>query len=56
MHIFRPENYQRSIKVVEDLKVIARQVDRSIAHFALRWCLTNPVVHTALVGFGPPRS
>ena len=54
LRLFAPENFATNLAVVEDLKQIAARHGHSVAHLALRWVLTNPVVSVALVGFRRP--
>src|SRR5262249_35275176 len=49
-HLFGPEYFPQNIRVVEELKRMAAQYQKTLPQFALRWTLTNPVVSTALVG------
>ncbi|HXG20417.1 MAG TPA: aldo/keto reductase [Methylomirabilota bacterium] len=49
-HLFGPEYFPKNIRVVEDLKGVAKRYGKSLPQFALRWTLSNPVVSTALVG------
>ena len=39
---------------MDDLKPIAARHGKTVAHLALRWVLSNPVVSVALVGFRRP--
>ena len=52
--LFTPEVFARNIAVVDDLKPIAARYGKTVAHLALRWVLSNPVVSVALVGFRRP--
>jgi aryl-alcohol dehydrogenase-like predicted oxidoreductase len=54
LSLFTPENFQKNLAVVEDLKAIAAQRGKTVLDLALRWVLANPVVSTALVGFRKP--
>jgi len=49
-HLFGPEYFPQNIRVVEELKAMAAQYQKTLPQLALRWTLTNPVVSTALVG------
>ena len=49
-HLFGPEYFPKNIRVVEELKGMAKRYGKSLPQFALRWTLSNPVVSTALVG------
>ena len=52
--LFTEEVFARNVAVVEELKPIAAQHGKTVAHLALRWALSNPVVSVALVGFRRP--
>ena len=52
--LFTPEVFARNVAVVEELKAIAARHGKTVAHLALRWVLSNPVVSVALVGFRRP--
>ncbi|CAN5748483.1 aldo/keto reductase AkrN [soil metagenome] len=54
LSLFTPENFAKNLAVVEDLKAIAARHDKTVAHLALRWVLSNPVVSVGLVGFRRP--
>jgi len=54
LSLFTPENFPTHLAVVEQLKTIAARHDKTVAHLALRWVLTNPVVSVGLVGFRNP--
>ncbi len=49
-HLFGPDYFPKNIRVVEELKGMAKRYGKSLPQFALRWTLSNPVVSTALVG------
>jgi aryl-alcohol dehydrogenase-like predicted oxidoreductase len=49
-HLFGPDHFPKNIRVVEELKGMAKRYGKSLPQFALRWTLSNPVVSTALVG------
>ena len=49
-HLFGPDYFPKNIRVVEELKSMAKRYDKSLPQFALRWTLSNPAVSTALVG------
>lgn len=55
LRTFAPENFPTNVAVVDDLKPIAARRGKNVAHLALRWVLSNPVVSTALVGFRTPK-
>jgi aryl-alcohol dehydrogenase-like predicted oxidoreductase len=48
--LFGADYFPRNIRVVEELKGIAKRYGRSLPQLALRWTISNPVVSTALVG------
>jgi len=52
--LFGPEQFPRNLQAVDDLKRLTAKYDKTLAQFALRWTLSNPVVGTALVGFREP--
>jgi len=52
--LFTEEVFARNVAAVEDLKPIAARDGKTVAHLALRWVLSNPVVSVALVGFRRP--
>ena len=52
--LFTPEVFAKNVAVVEELKAIAARHGKTVAHLALRWVLSNPVVSVALVGFRRP--
>lgn len=54
MPLFTPENFPRNLKVVEELKGIAREMGIELYHLALAWVLSNPVLSVALVGARTP--
>lgn len=39
---------------VEQLKLLAKELDRPLAHLAIRWVLNQPGIHTAVVGARNP--
>ena len=45
-----PEHWQRNLRVVDELKLIAASRGRTMAQLALRWVLSNPALSVALVG------
>ncbi len=49
-HLFGPDHFLKNLRAVEELKAMAQRYGKSMAQFALRWTLSNPVVSTALVG------
>ena len=52
--MFTEEVFARNVAAVDDLKPIAARHGKTVAHLALRWVLSNPVVSVALVGFRRP--
>ena len=48
------EVFARNVAAVDELKPIAARHGKTVAHLALRWVLSNPVVSVALVGFRRP--
>jgi aryl-alcohol dehydrogenase-like predicted oxidoreductase len=54
LKLFTPENFATNLAVVEALKGVAARRDKSIAHLALSWVLSNPAVSVALIGFRRP--
>ena len=54
MKLFTEENFRRNLRVVEDLKGIAKNVGMKMANLALAWVLANPVLSVALVGARTP--
>lgn len=50
LRMFAKENFRRNMKVVEELKPIAKGLGKKVPHLALRWVLSNPAVSTPLVG------
>ena len=49
-HLFGPDSFLKNLRAVEELKPMAKRYGKSLAQFALRWTLSNPVISTALVG------
>ena len=52
--LFTQDVFARNVAVVDELKPIAARLGKTVAHLALRWVLSNPVVSVALVGFRRP--
>jgi aryl-alcohol dehydrogenase-like predicted oxidoreductase len=48
--VFAEENFQRNVRVVEELAPIATRRGKKMPQLALRWVLSNPAVSVALVG------
>ena len=48
--VFAEENFQRNVRVVEDLAPVATRRGKKMPQLALRWVLSNPAVSVALVG------
>ena len=48
--VFAEENFQRNVRVVEELGPIATRHGKKMPQLALRWVLSNPAVSVALVG------
>lgn len=48
--VFAEENFQRNVRVVEELGPIANRRGKKMAQMALRWVLSDPAVSVALVG------
>jgi aryl-alcohol dehydrogenase-like predicted oxidoreductase len=41
-------------EAVEELKLLAAEIDRPLAHLAVRWVLHQPAINTAIVGANSP--
>ena len=48
--VFAEENFQRNVRVVEELGPVASRRGKRMPQLALRWVLSNPAVSVALVG------
>jgi len=48
--VFAEENFQRNVRVVDELKPFAERRGKGMPHLALRWILAHPAVSVALVG------
>jgi aryl-alcohol dehydrogenase-like predicted oxidoreductase len=49
--MFGPDHFPRNLRAVEEIKSLAAKYNKTLPQFALRWTLSNPAVHTGLVGF-----
>jgi myo-inositol catabolism protein IolS len=49
--MFGPDHFPRNLRAVEELKTLAAKYGKTLPQFALRWTLSNPAIHTGLVGF-----
>lgn len=54
LKLFASENFATNLAVVEELKVLAARRGKTVAHLALQWVLSNPVVSVGLIGFRTP--
>jgi aryl-alcohol dehydrogenase-like predicted oxidoreductase len=52
--LFGPDHFPRNLHVVEELKALAAEYQKTLPQFALRWTLSHPVVSVALVGCRQP--
>jgi len=52
--MFGEDHFARNLRAVEELKIMAAKYGKSLPQFALRWTLSNPAIHTGLVGFRRP--
>jgi aryl-alcohol dehydrogenase-like predicted oxidoreductase len=52
--IFRGENFQRNVAIVEHLKRLAEQEGISVAQLAIAWVLDQPGIDVAIVGARTP--
>lgn len=52
--LFGPDHFTRNLRAVEQIKSVAAKYNKSVPQFALRWTLSQPAIHTGLVGFRRP--
>jgi aryl-alcohol dehydrogenase-like predicted oxidoreductase len=52
--MFGPDHFARNLRAVDELKGLAAKYDKTLPQFALRWTLSQPAIHTGLVGFRRP--
>ncbi len=52
--MFGEDHFVRNLRAVEELKMMAAKYGKTLPQFALRWTLSNPAIHTGLVGFRRP--
>ncbi len=52
--LFSGENYERNLRIVEQLGGLARELGITVAQLAIAWVLANPAVHVAIVGARRP--
>ena len=48
--IYDKDYFQRNVRLVNDLKPIAQDRGKTVAHLALRWVMSHPAISVALVG------
>jgi len=48
--LFQPEEFTKELRVVERLKTVAAQHEKSVAQMAIAWTLGHPAVSVGLVG------
>ena len=48
--LFQPEEFAKELRVVERLKTVAAQHEKSVAQMAIAWTLGHPAVSVGLVG------
>lgn len=52
--LFGGANYERNLRIVEQLSELARELGITVAQLAIAWVLANPAVHVAIVGARRP--
>jgi myo-inositol catabolism protein IolS len=52
--LFAEKNFSRVLSIVEELKELARKRKVSLAHFAMRWILQNPIIASTITGARRP--
>ena len=52
--LFRPDNFAQNLRVVEQLKELARTIGTTLPRLALAWVLRHPQVGSALCGMRRP--
>ncbi len=52
--MFGPDHFPRNLRAAAEIKAIAERYGKTLPQFALRWTLSNPSIHTGLVGFRRP--
>ena len=52
--MFGPDHFARNLRAVDELKGLAAKYGKTLPQFALRWTLSQPAIHTGLVGFRRP--
>ncbi len=52
--MFGPDHFARNLRAVDELKTLAAKYGKTFPQFALRWTLSQPAIHTGLVGFRRP--
>jgi aryl-alcohol dehydrogenase-like predicted oxidoreductase len=52
--LFKEENFQKNLQIVERLKEIAKKKRKAVAQLAVAWVLSNPAVSVALTGIRKP--
>jgi aryl-alcohol dehydrogenase-like predicted oxidoreductase len=50
LRLFAPDDFKKELRAVERFKQVAARRGKKVAHLALAWVLSNPVIGTALVG------